>query len=477
MYRLIGIGLLLAWLSSLPSAGAETLTSLPSKVAYAARSLDIPETGISVWVQGVDDPAPLLSVNADVPRNPASTLKLVTTYAVLAQLGPAYTWRTEVYLDAPPRDGLVDGDLWIRGYGDPFFVSEEYWKLVEGLHNRGIGRIEGDLVFDSSFFDLPPEDSGAFDNQPDRVYNLVPHPLLVNFNAVRFRVQPGGDGRSVSVSTYPTLPNLQLRNRLSLYQSPCRGYQRGVALAVPDAQRDQVFLEGKFPSGCNYYEMTRTVLQPESYAYGLFDLYWRQLGGELKGGWRVGELPESAEEPFHIHRSQPLGDLIRKVNKYSNNVMTRNFELTLGAEMFGAPATPEKGNRALMEVLAAQGVTTEGLVISNSSGLARDTRISAHQLAEVLSAGWRSPYMPEFVSSLSVAGLDGTTRRRFQGTPTQGRMHLKTGRLDNVSGIAGYVTAESGRRLFVVVLVNAADAHRGPGKQLQNAVLDWVYRL
>jgi D-alanyl-D-alanine carboxypeptidase/D-alanyl-D-alanine-endopeptidase (penicillin-binding protein 4) len=157
--------------------------------------------------------------------------------------------------------------------------------------------------------------------------------------------------------------------------------------------------------------------------------------------------------------------------------MTRHFELTLGAEMFGAPATPEKGHKALLQVLEAQGVNIEDLVISNSSGLARDTRISAHQLAEVLSAAWRSPYMPEFISSLSVAGLDGTTRRRFQGSPTEGRMHLKTGRLDNVSGIAGYVTAESGRRLFVVVLINAADAHRGPGEQLQNAVLDWVYRL
>ena len=468
---------MLLWCAAAMSAGAEEITDLPTTVSSAARSLGLPASGISVWVQPVDGSDPLLSFNPDTPRNPASTLKLVTTFAVLAELGPAYTWRTEVYLDEPPQDGRVPGDLWLRGYGDPFFVTEEYWKLVEGLRDRGIGRIEGDLVFDTSFFDLPPEDPGAFDNQPDRVYNLVPHPLLVNFNAVRFQFRPGSDGRSVSVSASPALPNLHLRNRLSLYQSPCRGYQRGVAFAVQEAARDEVLLEGRFPNGCSVYELTRTVLQPESYAYGLFDLYWRRLGGELKGKWRLGTVPESAGEPFHIHYSQPLGDLLRKVNKYSNNVMTRNLELTLGAEMFGAPATAEKGREALLTALRGHGVDVDGMVISNSAGLARDTRISARQLAQVLRAGWRSPYMPEFVSSLSVAGLDGTTRRRFHGSPIQGRMHLKTGRLDDVSGIAGYVTAESGRRLLVVVLVNGPDAHLGLGEELQNTVLDWAYQL
>jgi D-alanyl-D-alanine carboxypeptidase/D-alanyl-D-alanine-endopeptidase (penicillin-binding protein 4) len=458
-----------AWLLVMLTAFGDSALALtgplPDNIARAAQSLGIEERAISIWIQPVGGGEPLLSFNSDEPRNPASTLKIVTTYAALEGLGPTYTWKTSVYLDELDRDGRVPGDLWIRGSGDPYFVTEEFWKLAEGLRSRGVLRIDGDLVFDNSF-----------DKQPDRVYNVPPHPMLVNFNAVRFRVVPSDDGQSVAVSANPPLPNLELSNRLKLRASPCQGYQRGVAVAVQDAEasRDKVLLEGRFPSGCNEYSLTRTVLQPESYAYGLFDLYWRQLGGELKGAWRSQALPEGEREPFYVHQSRPLGDLIRLVNKYSNNVMTRHLELTLGAELYGAPATLDKGRRAIYEVLRRQGVETERLRIDNSAGLSRDTLISARQMGQVLSAAWRSNFMPEFVSSLSLAGLDGTTRNRFQGRRTRGRMHLKTGRLDDVSGIAGFVTADSGSRYTVAVLVNGPDAHRGLGEDLQEVVLDWV---
>ncbi|MFU8816404.1 MAG: D-alanyl-D-alanine carboxypeptidase/D-alanyl-D-alanine-endopeptidase [Pseudomonadales bacterium] len=460
------------------AAEAQVAGTLPAPVAHAAKSLGLSESGISVWVQRIDSPNPLVSFNADALRNPASTMKLVTSFAALDRLGPAHTWRTEVYLAAPPQHGRVAGDVWLRGLGDPYLVAEEYWKMADAMRKLGLQRIDGDLVFDTSYFDLIPEDPGAFDSQPNRVYNLPPHPLLVNFNAVRFLVRPEpGDG-SVAVSADPPLRNLQMSNRLRLQQAPCGGYQRGVALAVGDpAARDQVLLEGQFPTGCSEYALTRTVLQPESYAFGLFDLYWHQLGGEMSGRWRIGPVPSAQLEPFYVHRSRPLGDVIRMVNKYSNNVMTRHLELTLGAEMYGAPATAEKGLRAIHEVLERRGVDTTGLVVSNSAGLSRDSRISARQLAAVLRAGWLSPYMPEFMSSLAISGLDGTMRRRLPGTSAVGRMHLKTGSLNDVSAVAGYALQESGARWLVVVLVNAPDAHRGLGEELQDAVLRWVMTI
>jgi D-alanyl-D-alanine carboxypeptidase/D-alanyl-D-alanine-endopeptidase (penicillin-binding protein 4) len=466
---LLGTGCCLA------AAAAAATAELPPQVALAARSLGLPESGISLWVQAVDEPAPEFAVHADIPRNPASTLKLVTTFATLQALGPAYTWNTDIYLERPPEDGRVAGDVWLRGYGDPYLVAEEYWKLADGLRKRGVRRIDGDLVFDTSHFQLEPEDPGAFDAQPDRVYNLTPHPLLVNFNAVQFVVRPEAGGRSVSVAPDPPLPNLALDNRLQLYQAPCGGYQRGVAVAMKEpGERDQVLLEGRFPNGCDEYALTRTVLRPESYAFGLFDLYWHQLGGEIGGRWRSGTVPESLSAPFYRHRSRPLGDVLRLVNKYSNNVMTRHLELTLGAETYGPPATAKKGRDALLAVLAQHGIDTSGLLVSNSAGLSRDSRISARQLAGVLRAGWNSPFMAEFVSSLAIAGLDGTMRRRLTGTAAQGRMHLKTGTLDDVSAVAGYVMTRSGRRVMVVVLINAPEAHRGLGEDLQDVVLRWV---
>jgi D-alanyl-D-alanine carboxypeptidase/D-alanyl-D-alanine-endopeptidase (penicillin-binding protein 4) len=448
-------------------------TVVPAPVARTAQSLRIPQSALGLWVQAVDETTPRVVFNGDRPMNPASVLKLVTTFAALEGLGPAYSWETGVYLDRPLSPDGIATDVWIRGSGDPYLVVEEYWKLIAGLRERGLRRIDGDLVFDLSRFNLPAEDRAAFDGQPDRIYNVLPHAFLVNFNAAQFRVEARRDG-TVGVTVDPPLPNLTVVNRLRPANGPCGGYQFGVGLSVQGTARDRAVLEGALPTACREFELTRSVLQPETYAWGLFGAMWGQQGGELRGGWRFGAVPPGAK-PLYVHQSRPLGDLIRLVNKFSNNVMTRHFEYTLAAERLGAPATPDKGHQAILEVLGSRGIDTTGLVISNSAGLARETRITARQLGAVLAAAWQSPWMPEYMASLSLAGLDGTMRARFRAAPATGRMHLKTGRLDDVSAVAGYVNASSGRRMMVVLLVNAPQAHLGPGIELQDAFLKWVY--
>jgi len=449
-------------------------TALPAPVARTAQALRIPQSALGLWVQAVDERTPRVVFNGDQPMNPASVLKLVTTFAALEGLGPTYSWETAIYLDQPLGADGVAHDVWIRGGGDPYLVVEEYWKLLAGLRERGLRRIDGDLVFDLSRFNLPVEDRAAFDGQPDRIYNVLPHALLVNFNAAQFRVEARRDG-TVGVTVDPPLPNLAIVNHLRSAAGPCGGYQLGVGLAVQDAAlRDRAVLEGAFPTACREFEITRSVLQPETYAWGLFSAMWGQQGGELRGKWRYGAVPPGAK-PLYVHQSRPLGDLIRLVNKFSNNVMTRHFEYALAVERLGAPATPDKGHQAILEVLGSRGIDTTGLVIANSAGLARETRISPRQLGAVLDAAWRSPWMPEYMASLSLAGLDGTMRARFRAAPATGRMHLKTGRLDNVSAVAGYVNAASGRRMMIVLLINAPNAHQGPGIELQDAFLKWVY--
>lgn len=469
---------------------------LPPPVARVATALGVDHDNVSLWVQELGRTEPLAAHLPDHPRTPASTLKLVTTFVALQGLTPAFRWRTEVHALGPVVDGVLEGDLLLRGYGDPYLVSEEFWKLTQAIRQRGLRRINGDLVFDSSYYQLPEESPGDFDGRPDRVYNLLPHPLLVNFNAMRFEFEPS-DGQ-VRVTTEPMLANVDVQNRLRVRPGSCGGYQRGIALNVLEPPlRDRVMLEGAFPAGCDRYAMTRSVLQPESYAFGLFDKYWRQSGGELRGGWRTGVLPsawaleamsssangdedahliaaDTEASLIHVHHSRPLGDIVRLVNKYSNNVMTRHLELTLGAQRFDPPATPEKGRTATLEVLRQHGIDTEGMIIDNPSGLSRTARLSARQLGQLLLAAWDAPYMPEFISSLALSGLDGTVRNRFRFGPGAGRMHLKTGTLDHVSAIAGYVQTPDNRRFAVVVMVNSENAHRGPGEEIQDALLSWV---
>jgi D-alanyl-D-alanine carboxypeptidase/D-alanyl-D-alanine-endopeptidase (penicillin-binding protein 4) len=464
-----------ATLAALIVCAGAWAAELPPPVAKVAAALRLPPEAVAVWVQGVEANEPLLATNAEAPMSPASTMKLVTTFAALEALTPAYTWETEAFVTARPAGGRVAGDLWIRGDGDPYFVVEEAWKFVSELVRRGVMTVEGDLGLDASRFDLPPIDRAAFDGQPDRLYNAIPHPFLVNFNAVRFLVRPDPPGQAL-VTLEPALPNLRVANRLTLGNGACTGFQRGVALAVDDeAVRDRAVLEGRFPAGCREFELARTVLQPASYAYGALKGLFEERGGTIVGSWRNGIVPAGLK-PVYVHRSRPLGEIVRLVNKFSNNVMTLQLALTLGAERYGAPGTFEKGERAILDVLAERGVPSEGVVVGNPAGLSRESRISAARLGAVLRAAWRSPFMSEFVSSLSLNALDGTLRqRRIRGAPA-GRMHLKTGRIDHVSAIAGYVTAASGRRYAAVAIVNAPGAHQGKGEQLQNALLAWVYQ-
>jgi D-alanyl-D-alanine carboxypeptidase/D-alanyl-D-alanine-endopeptidase (penicillin-binding protein 4) len=433
---------------------------------------------VGLWVQRVGDREALASLNADRLFNPASSIKLATTLAALETLGPQHTWQTEILATKPFEGDVLRGHLVLRGSGDPGMVSEEHWRMLGALRRTGLRRIEGDVILDTSLFDLPPEDPGAFDGQPLRAYNQPPFALHVNANALRFHVIPDAAGRSIRIEADPPLPGLDIVNELRVSRGDCGAWQRGIRFEVDgESSRPRAVFSGDYPVNCGPFELLRTAVDPEVYNRELFRLHWRQWGGELTGDVRVGKPPVAQLEPVMVHESRPLGEIVRIANKWSSNVVTRHLALTLGAARFGAPATIEKARQALYDVLALQGVNVGGMVIDNGSGLSRHTRITPAQMAEVLQAGWDSPWRPEFVSSLALAGLDGTLRRRFREAPETGRMHLKTGHLREVSAVAGYVRNRSGDDMMVVLLVNHPTAHQGSGTNLQEAVLRWVHAL
>lgn len=473
--RIIGLWLCGLWLALAPAHGLAA--GLPDPLARAVDRLGVDPADVSVWVQRVGEGEPLIAHQVDASRNPASLLKLLTSFAALEGLGPDYRWQTELYALGPIRDGVLEGDLLIRGGGDPFLVTEEFWKLTGALRRQGVTEITGDLVYDLSHFNLYPEDPGAFDGRPHRAYNQPPHPLLVNFNAISFEIQPTAGGAPRVVAD-PPLPGLHLDNRLALRQSACGGFQRGIAFQVveqPGGSLPGVLLEGAYPSHCDDWRLVRTVLPVEDYVHQLFTLLWGQWGGTFTGGWREGRGPAPGAEPLVVHESPPLSQLLRLVNKYSNNVMTRHLKLTLGIERYGAPGTTEKGQRAVLEVLDYHGVDTAGMVFDNGAGLSRETRVTARQVAELLTVARGRPWMPEFVSSLAIAGTDGTLGGRFRSGPERGRMHLKTGHLNDVSAIAGYLHPPGAEPMVAVVLVNHPGAHQGAGRSIQEAVLAWAF--
>ena len=461
--------LMLLWLVNANAAE----TALPPIVQNALNVRSVPHETLSVYVTDVETGEQVLEWRGDEPRNPASTIKLVTTLVALDVLGPAYRWRTDVFADGELENGRLDGNLILKGYGDPFLVTERVWQMLRSIRLAGIDEISGDLLLDDSWFDVGEYDPAAFDRQPLRAYNVAPNALLMNFKVVRYWFEPDLANGGVNVRLDPTLNNLQVDNQLGLANSSCRGFQRGITITTNDAA-DEVTFSGRFPNGCSRYAMDRTALSHNEFVYGLFDSLWRDSGGLFSGGWRNVVVEEDAE-PLLSFGSLPLTEMITRINKHSNNVMARQLLYTLGAEANGAPGTEDSGRAVISKWLVDNGLASTKIAIENGAGLSRKTRTTARDMAHMLQFAWRQPYMPEYLSSLSLSGLDGTLRRRFGNTGLVGKAHLKTGSLDHVTAIAGYLQSRSGRRFAVVAMQNFEDIHRGPGEEVQEALLRWLY--
>jgi len=454
---------------------AQDATMLPTGVRIITEGHDLPPTSYALLVQEVGTDTPLLAINAQQPMHPASAIKTVTTLAALELLGPSYTWHTELHaLGTVNDDGTLDGDLLIRGGGDPFLVEEYFRNMLKALMRRGVTRISGDLVIDESLYDPSVGAEPMIDDDTNRSYNVLPHPLMVNFQTVTFFFYPHGNGSEVIVKSDPELPNLKIANRLKLASAACGGFQRGIAFSEDPADPNGVVFDGNFPARCSEFALQRAVLDAPNYAYGLFRKLWQELGGEFAGELRMGVTPEGAT-PVVVWESEPLSDVIKSINKFSNNLMTRQLLLTIAVEKFGPPATVENGVRAVQDYLTALGIDHDAMMLGNGAGLSRDARMTAKLFNDVLQRGYRINTMPEFVASLPLAGEDGTMRTRLRSGATRGAMHVKTGTLNEVAAVAGYVHARSGRHFVVVSMLNNPDADAGPGQELADALLAWAY--
>jgi D-alanyl-D-alanine carboxypeptidase/D-alanyl-D-alanine-endopeptidase (penicillin-binding protein 4) len=421
----------------------------------------------------VDTGEVVLSWNDAEPRNPASVEKMLTTLVALDMLGPAYTWKTDVYALGETTDGVLEGDLLLKGYGDPYLVTERFWQLLRRIRQAGIAAIDGDLLIDDSYFDVGDYDPSAFDREPLRAYNVAPNAMLTNFKVVRYYFEPELASSRVKVQLDPPLENLLIDNKLRVANGSCRGYQRGITI-TPNEDMSRITFSGRFPSGCEIYAMDRTALSHNEFTYGLFITLWQESGGRLTGEWGNAFAPEDLE-PVLSFESLPLSEIITKVNKHSNNVMARQLLFTLGADAYGPPGTEASGRKVVRQWLADKGMDFAELRLDNGAGLSRDSRMTARHLADLLRYAYRSAYMPEYLSSLSLSGVDGTLSRRFRRGVLTGMAHMKTGSLDHVSSIAGYFQARSGNRYIVVTLHNHTDVHRGPGEEVQEALLRWLY--
>jgi D-alanyl-D-alanine carboxypeptidase/D-alanyl-D-alanine-endopeptidase (penicillin-binding protein 4) len=444
-------------------AAGPVRAQLPKEVLEGLRAAGVPLSNVAVVVQEVGTGRSSLAMNVHQPLNPASTMKIVTTYAALELLGPAYRWKTEAY---------VDGDnLLLKGYGDPKLNYESFWMLLRNLRGRGLRAIRGDVILDRSRF--APVSDVPFDNEPYRPYNVPPDALLVNFKTLRFTFVPD-DGR-VRLFVEPALPGLEVVNTLRVGDGPCaegRAFRELVAATFESKPKPRASFTGTYPAQCGEKDLNVALLAPEDYLAGMIRQLWTEMGGTWTGKVREGVVPPTARLVY-THESETLGETVRDINKFSNNVMARQLFLTLAAELVATPAQAENATLAIRQWLTLKNIRAPELVLENGSGLSRNERISAANMAAILQAAWRSPLMPEFVSSLPVVAADGTMKKRMRGERVAGSAHIKTGLLNDARSIGGYVMDRSGKRHVVVMIINHPKAPETDAAM--DALLAWVY--
>jgi D-alanyl-D-alanine carboxypeptidase/D-alanyl-D-alanine-endopeptidase (penicillin-binding protein 4) len=436
---------------------------------------NIPEASLGIVVRDVDTGANLLQVNPATPRSPASTMKILPTWAALDLLGPAYSWKTRAYADAPIVKGVLKGNLYLQGGGDPLLTIERWWRFVNDLRQTGLRAIEGDIVIDQSRFaplDERPED---FDGKFWRTYNVLPDAMLVNWQSSDFTIRPADDGNGVDLSIRPYPEGLVVENRVKLAIGRCVGRNSQVSYAIDPARPDRVVASGRLSASCGPQTQRLAIMDAAQYAYGTFVTLWRQQGGQFRGGMLRAPTPPAARLLL-THESEPLSEIVRVTNKYSSNMMARSLVLAIAAEMNGVPATTEAGKQTILDWLKTRGLVLPELVIGNGSGLSRDARVSPDGMAKLLIGARQSRFAPEFLTSLSLGGLDGTLQKRFQGLDDPSRVRMKTGTLKDVSCVAGYVTGQSGKVYAVVVFVNHPGAQNGVGETIQATIVDWVLK-
>lgn len=438
-----------------PLHAAPINTALPAKIQQALKTNKLGNDALSLVTIPLDGPGTQTVYNADVSVNPASTMKVITTYAALEILGPTYQWRTEFYSDGPLKDGVLHGNLYLKGGGDPKLNMEKLWLLMRDLRANGVVQVTGDLVLDRSRFVHPQlpafNDDGGDENKP---FLVGPDSLLVNLKALRFIAR--AEGGRVNVSFDPPIETIRLDNRVKVKPA-------GQCPAWPDIRYNPVtqadgttslVASGEMVEGCSAQSYLALLDHP-AYAAGAVRAIWKELGGSILGKDRLGDVPKNGQLLARAF-SPDLVEIIRDINKYSNNTMAQQLFLSIGAQFRNeADGDDSKAaQRVIRAWMARKGITASHLVMENGSGLSRQERVSAREMATLLQAAWQSPYAPEFMSSLPLAAMDGTMRKRLRNSPLAGQAHIKTGTLNTVRAIAGFTRDINGRNWAVVAILN-----------------------
>jgi serine-type D-Ala-D-Ala carboxypeptidase/endopeptidase (penicillin-binding protein 4) len=457
--------------------------ALPPEVEAALHAAGVPAdafTGLAVPLNGSFFPWQRWERDADRPVQPGSTIKLLTSAVALERLGPNFRGHTQLLTQATVEGDVLRGDLVLKGGADADLGVPQLWALLRELRDSGVRVIAGDVLLDRSLFQPERRDLTAspFDDAPEFAYNVIPDAL--NLNGSLLEIELRADAQTVSARSIPNLEGLQLVTDMTLSDSRCAIWSAGwqtATLRTPDTSRaPQVLaLRGQFPRNCT----VRTHLQlidRDRLADLMLRSLWVQLGGRIDGLVRTGQA-SAGSRLVAQHNARPWGELLRPLNKQSDNALTRLLYLQLGAaakDALPGLSTDARAEREVRLWLANKGLDDRSLVLENGSGLSRQERLSARLLVGVLQQALAGPHAADLMMSLPAVGVDGTMRNRLKNSPATGWTRLKTGTLRNVAALAGVV--HDGQNQPWIVVANINHEHAGRARPALDALVDWLVR-
>jgi len=441
--------------------------SMTTTVNSMIKKTAIKSDKLSILITDTKTGRELVSINADTIRKPASVMKVLTTYSALLELGSDFRWPTKFYYHGDYRKGVIDGDLVVKAFGDPTLSSRDVVKIVKRLKGMGIKSITGDVVIDRSFFATEDKITSGFDKNRHSEYNAMPDAMMFNDHLCKIVIKSNGD----NLEARKSIPDRSYRviNNLKPSTKSCAGNRTWPRISINTTQdKPKIILSGEMSLKCS----PRTIRKLISYSYYSFFYSLEQelshVGISFHGTYRLSSVPSGSKALF-THYSRSLLKIISKTNKKSNNLYARHLMLLLGAQRFGAPATEAKGRKAVEEIL---GISSGSMYLDNGSGLSRESRLTARVLSSVLHSA-QSRFATTWRRTLSIAGIDGTIRKRFRRSIAKGRAWMKTGTLKDAKNIAGYVRAKSSGNLYeVVVMYNGREKWKG--SSLQNQIINWL---
>jgi len=433
---------------------AESTVPLNSRLEAILKK-ELPQNcAVSVLVADLDTGRILMEKNPHLPLIPASTLKVVTSAATLQALKPEFVFITEVFADR--GRGSSVRNIFLRGGGDPYLVSEELYALTRGLRDRGLQEIRGSIVVDDSYF-IPSLPLDENEKLGYRSYHAPYSALSLNFNSIKILVLPASRaGKKAKILADPASEYATVRGDVKTIDGDQPAQLTIRKESAPD-DREVVVVDGQIGVDAAIKGRYVNVAAPSLYLGEVFKEFLLREGIKVAGQVVRGKTPASAE-PYYEFPSRPLGMIVYGLNKFSNNFIAEQICMTLGAKVYGAPGTREKGLSVIRKHLLACGVDEGEFSLSEASGLSRNNRLSASALTRVLTAADEDfTYGPEFKASLGVAGVDGTLKEKFTDTGARRRLRAKTGTLRGVNALAGYGVSRDGIRFVFAVIVNSLD--------------------